>query len=266
MQYTASISYGKDSLAMLEVIKRNNMPLDRIIHVDIMATKDIPADLPEMVEFKKKADKIIKERYGIEVEHLRGKESFEEYFYRIKIKGKRKGKIYGWPLTIFNKGGWCVTEIKTKILDKNTKNDVVYIGYAADEEKRLKRLNDKKIAPLALYGITEAEAFKICEELNLLSPIYKNAARGGCWFCPKQPNEQLRNLRKNYPDYWNLMLKWDKDSPIYFEITGTAGKEVTLNDYERRFALEEKGAVPMGKKFRWSMLDDKQINIWEDKG
>ena len=48
MQYIASLSYGKDSIAMLEVIKRYHIPLDRIIHVEIMATKTIPADLPPM--------------------------------------------------------------------------------------------------------------------------------------------------------------------------------------------------------------------------
>lgn len=47
MEYTASISYGKDSLAMLEVIAKHGMPLNRIIHVEIMATGDTPADLPE---------------------------------------------------------------------------------------------------------------------------------------------------------------------------------------------------------------------------
>ena len=61
MQYIASISYGKDSLAMLEVIKQHGLPLDRIVHVEIMATKDIPADLPPMMEFKKRA--VIEERY-----------------------------------------------------------------------------------------------------------------------------------------------------------------------------------------------------------
>ena len=49
MEYIASISYGKDSLAMLEVIYQNNLPLDRIVHVEIMATKDITADLPPMM-------------------------------------------------------------------------------------------------------------------------------------------------------------------------------------------------------------------------
>ena len=63
MQYIASISYGKDSLAMLEVIRRHGLPLDRIVHVEILATKGIPADLPPMMEFKRKADESIKEKY-----------------------------------------------------------------------------------------------------------------------------------------------------------------------------------------------------------
>ena len=83
-KYVASISYGKDSLAMLEVIKRNRMPLDRIIHCEVWATPTIQADLPPMVEFKDKADKIIRERYGIEVERVRAAKSYEEQFYQLK--------------------------------------------------------------------------------------------------------------------------------------------------------------------------------------
>ena len=60
MEYIASLSYGKDSIAMLEVIKQHDLPLDRIVHVEIMATPTIHADLPPMLEFKSKADKIIK--------------------------------------------------------------------------------------------------------------------------------------------------------------------------------------------------------------
>lgn len=40
MEYIACISYGKDSLAMLEVIAEHSLPLDRIIHVEIMATRN----------------------------------------------------------------------------------------------------------------------------------------------------------------------------------------------------------------------------------
>lgn len=69
--YVASLSYGKDSIAMLHVIKDIlHYPLDRIIHAEVWFNDTIPADLPPMVEFKAKADAIIKERWGIEVEHV----------------------------------------------------------------------------------------------------------------------------------------------------------------------------------------------------
>lgn len=69
-QYVLSLSYGKDSLACLGAIEKLGLPLDRIVHAEVWATDTIPADLPPMVEFKKKADAIIKERWGITVEHI----------------------------------------------------------------------------------------------------------------------------------------------------------------------------------------------------
>lgn len=71
MEYILSLSYGKDSLACLGAIEQLSWPLDRIVHAEVWATDTIPADLPPMVEFKEKADKIIRERWGIEVEHVR---------------------------------------------------------------------------------------------------------------------------------------------------------------------------------------------------
>ena len=69
-QYVLSLSYGKDSIACLAAIEQLGLPLDRIVHAEVWATDTIPADLPPMVEFKKKADAIIKDRWGIEVEHI----------------------------------------------------------------------------------------------------------------------------------------------------------------------------------------------------
>ena len=65
-----SLSYGKDSLACLGACEQLGIKIDRIVHAEVWATDTISADLPPMVEFKKHADKIIKERYGIEVEHI----------------------------------------------------------------------------------------------------------------------------------------------------------------------------------------------------
>lgn len=69
-QHVLSLSYGKDSMACLFAIEKLGWPLDRIVHAEIWATDTIPADLPPMIEFKAKADKIIKERWGIDVEHI----------------------------------------------------------------------------------------------------------------------------------------------------------------------------------------------------
>jgi hypothetical protein len=257
MQHIASLSYGKDSIAMLEVIKQHNMPLDRIVHVEIMATDTIPADLPPMMEFKAKADKIIKERYGIEVEHIRASKSFEQCFYNTYgSKSKRSGLIWGFPTMNSN---WCNSQLKTAPLKKLERSGAtMYIGIAADEPKRFHNLTERKRSPLVEHNITEAEALKICKELDLLSPIYTQSTRGGCWFCRYQSVNQLRLLRKQYPEYWALMLKWDKDSPLTFR-TGWR----TVHDFDKRFQLEDEGFISADdKSFRWSMLE--QVQVGED--
>lgn len=255
MQYIASLSYGKDSCAMLEVIKQHDMPLDRIVHVEIMATDTIPADLPPMMEFKAKADKIIKERYGIEVEHVHAKVSYEEQFYETIKKGKRKGSICGFPMI---KGAWCNVRLKLKPLYYIMKNNVSWIGIAADETSRLLKLSDKKRSPLFEHGILESETYPICRANCLLSPIYTQSARGGCWFCHNQSVNQLRLLRRQYPEYWALMLKWDNDSPVTFHADGH-----TVHDFDARFQLEDEGLISADDRiFRWDMLNQELNYRW----
>ena len=88
-QYIARISYGKDSLKMLEVIKSRGLPLDRITTTDVWATDSISANLPPMDEFKTRMDQRIWELYHIEVEHLCArnpdgtKRTYEQMFYHI---------------------------------------------------------------------------------------------------------------------------------------------------------------------------------------
>lgn len=254
MEHILSLSYGKDSLACLGAIEQLGWPLDRIIHAEVWATDTIPADFPPMVEFKAKADRIIKERYGVTVEHYRAKHSFESAFYRTRGDTGRKskffGKVYGWPMV---KGQWCLQQLKLPALNAATKGDAVqYIGIAADEPNRFHNLSETKRSPLVEAGWDEAHCRKWCEENDLLSPIYTTATRGGCWFCHNQGVGQLRLLRKNYPDLWALMLKWDKDSPVTFKPDGH-----TVNDFNRRFELEDQGFIYVDDKvFRWSMLDE----------
>ena len=246
------MSYGKDSLACLGAIEQLDWQLDRIVHAEVWATDTIQADLPPMVEFKAKADKIIKERWGIEVEHFRADVSYEEQFYAIRNRKVGGKAIYGFPCI---KGAWCNSKLKMAAIhraNKKTKNSVQYIGIAADEPDRFHNLTDSKKSPLVELGWDEAYCRQWCEENDLLSPIYTTAARGGCWFCHNQSVSQLRSLRKNYPNLWALMLKWDKDSPVVFKSDGH-----TVHDFDKRFELEDKGFISADDKiFRWNMLDE----------
>ena len=247
-EYILSLSYGKDSLACLGAIEQLGWPLDRIVHAEVWATDTIPADLPPMVEFKAKADKIIKELYGIDVEHVRGKLTYEQAFYRILGGTKRPGEIYGWP---FPKGPYCNSDVKMPTLDKlENKNAVIYVGIASDEPNRFHILANAKKSPLLEAGWDEAYCRQWCKERGLLSPIYTTATRGGCWFCHNQGVNQLRLLRKNYPDLWALMLKWDADSPVTFHADGH-----TVHDFDERFAMEDSGLINLNERWRWSYLD-----------
>lgn len=254
MQHILSLSYGKDSLACLGAIEQLGWQLDRIVTAEVWATDTIPADLPPMVEFKAKADKIIKERYGIEVEHIRSKWTYESCFYQphiyknAKVAFPEKNGIYGFPVRV---GAWCNSRLKVSALPKWNKNSTVYLGIAADEPKRFHNLTETKKSPLVEAGWDEAYCRQWCEENDLLSPIYTTSTRGGCWFCHNQFVNQLRLLRKNYPDLWRLMLKWDKDSPVSFHADGH-----TVHDFDRRFALEDEGFIVPGESFRWKMLDE----------
>lgn len=255
MEHILSLSYGKDSLACLGAIEEYGWPLDRIVHAEVWATDTIPADLPPMVDFKAKADKIIKERWGIEVEHTRSKWTFESRFYSTISNRAREGfagHIRGWPLTL---GSWCARDLKVSKLIGG-KDCVNYVGIAADEPSRFGQLSDKTRSPLVEAGWDEAQCREWCEENGLLSPIYTSSARGGCWFCPKQPANQLRLVRKNYPELWRIMLKWDKDSPVTFHADGR-----TVCDFDERFRLEDEGIITPEKRWRWSYLDEVQLEM-----
>ena len=186
MKYVASLSFGKDSMAMLIKIKELGLPLDEVIYVDIMFDDDTSGETPEMASFITKAEKILKEKFNIEVTHLRGV-TFKEQFYKIKQRGKHIGDNYGFPYTI---GAWCNDRLKMQPIKeymRKQKDQIIqYVGIAYDEPERYERLNhETHIAPLYDLKITEKEAMEICEKYDLLSPIYKTSFRGGVLVLPK---------------------------------------------------------------------------------
>lgn len=138
-------------------------------------------------------------------------------------------------------------------------NIVSLMGIAYDEPIRIKKHIQKPnvFLPLVATGMLEKDCYKWCEENDLLSPIYSGATRGGCWFCHNQGVDQLRKLRKEYPDLWQLLLKWDNDSPVTFHTDGH-----TVHDFDRRFKAEDEGFNKCGERFKWDSLENQQYNIF----
>lgn len=91
-EHIARISYGKDSLKMLDVIHTRGLRLDRITTTDVWATDTIPAWLPPMDAFKARMDEWIWDNYRIEVEHIcarnkdGSKKTYEQMFYHIPVR------------------------------------------------------------------------------------------------------------------------------------------------------------------------------------
>lgn len=230
MKYIASLSFGKDSLAMLIKIKELGLPLDDVIYCDIRFDENISGETPKMAEFIPKAEKILLDRYGIKVTHLKGI-TFKEQFYKEKERGNHIGDNYGFP---FVKSAWCNSTLKMQPINSyfNNINEPYkcYVGIAYDEPKRYERLDkEKNIAPLYDLKITEKEAMQICKENGLLSPVYEDSFRGGCWFCVKQSIGQIEMLYNNYPDLFNKLLEMEKDSHNTFK------PNYTLEQLKNRF-------------------------------
>lgn len=135
---------------------------------------------------------------------------------------------------------------------------VEYLGIAADEPHRFGQLNERKRAPLVEFGIEEDLCGLHCQYEGILAPSYESSCRDGCWMCHNQGVNSLRLLRRNYPQLWELLLKWDTDSPITFHADGR-----TVRDFDKRFEMEDMGLIyPDDKVFRWSMLDDELNYRW----
>ena len=118
-----------------------------------------------------------------------------------------------------------------------------YVGIAIDEPKRLARLSKNgkisKVSLLEKYGYTEDMARDKCLEYGLLSPIYRDGTRGGCWFCPSARIKHLAKFKIVHSDLWNELIRLSK-TPNLCSYGFKYGKTVQEID-ERLDAINSQG-------------------------
>lgn len=215
-----SWSGGKDSTASIILDHIHGLPPSKIIMSEVMFDnkRGISGELPEHMEWVHNKAVPLFRQWGYDVEILRADKDYLNLFYHIVTKSKkseRNGKHRGWLI-----GGMCAANDRSKIepiqnfYKKISEPYTQYVGIAADEKKRLERLNGtNKISLLARYGYTENMAYALCQQYDLLSPIYDFTQRGGCWFCPNATYSEFAHVKAKHPELWNELkqLSAEKD-------------------------------------------------------
>lgn len=252
MKHILFLSYGKDSMASLILALAKGYPLDEVIFIDIRYSEKVSGENPVLAAWIPEAKKRIEKKYGITVKTLPYKVTFKDQFYKVKQKGAHIGNIYGFPYIV---GAWCNSRLKLQVINgyiSSIKEPVTeYVGIAYDEPERYFNLTARATdkvrykSILVENHITEPQAFEICEAADLLSPHYSTGAyRGGCWFCVKQSLADLYYLWKNYPAYFEELIKLEKDSPRTFK------PHYSLTTLAARFTA---GYIPKRRKKRTNM-------------
>ena len=211
VKHIASVSFGKDSLAMLLRLLEENYPLDAVVFYDT------GMEFGAIYRIRDKIKPIL-DKQGIEFVELHPPEPFIYSMLERPIKYRKKeGLHYGY--------GWCggpcrwATSYKTKAIReyKRSLNDEVidYVGIAADEPHRFeKEKSDEKRLPLVEWNMTEEDCLTYCHERNWFwyeeSPegqleLYSILDRVSCWCCANKNLKELRNIYLYLPEYWNRL-------------------------------------------------------------
>lgn len=250
VKYIASVSFGKDSLAMLLRLLEERYPLDYAVFYDTGMEFDC------IYRIKNEIQNLLN-THGIRFVELSPDEPFLFTALEKKVKyRKRNGYHYGY--------GWCGgpcrwgTTSKMTVIQrfKASLNDEVtdYVGIAVDEPQRFgKAKSEGKLLPLVQWGMTEDDCLKYCRDRGFcweeqspvtdsgLVDLYDILDRVSCWCCANKNLKELRNIYKYLPHYWQKLK--DLQSKIERPFKGFyKGNPVGIFELERRFESEVRDA------------------------
>lgn len=234
MKHIASVSFGKDSLAMLLRLIEENKPLDEVVFYDT------GMEFQSIYNIRDKV-KTILEQKEIKFTELKPKCEFMYKMFEMPVNvGKpNEHKGYSWC------GGrcrWGTTE-KLKSLEKYCKGAVEYVGIAIDEPKRLaKERNGNKQFPLAEWGMTEKDCLEYCRKngFDWVEPecngidLYDILDRVSCWCCGNKNLKELKNYYVYLPKYWEKLKDLQRRTTRPFK-----NNKYTIFDLEKKFKEEK---------------------------
>lgn len=211
MRSVASVSFGKDSLAMLLLLLEKEKPLDEVIFYDSGMEFQAIYDIRDRV-------KPTLEQRGIRFTEVKPGVPFLYDMLERPVNSKKYGFYLGY--------GWCGgpcrwgTKLKTKALDGIAVDaDTHYVGIAADELERLKKLRPPKCSPLAEAGMTEADCLAYCYQRGFFWEesgirLYDVLDRVSCWCCKNKNRKELKAIYRYLPQYWSQLKELQTQIPM----------------------------------------------------
>lgn len=240
VKYIASVSFGKDSLAMLLKLMEDGQKIDKVLFYNTGMEFD------SILRLRKNMRPVI-ERYGAEYIELKPDNPFLFSMLEKRVKSRNSSGYhlgYGWCGGICR---WGTTE-KIRAIEKYKKSlgekCIDYVGIAFDEPLRFEKAkNEGKRLPLVEYKMTESDCLNYCrargftwqEQTSRGSvDLYDILDRVSCWCCANKNLKELRNIYTLLPEYWGKLryLQSKIVSPM-------KGKGKSVFDLEHRFILEQ---------------------------
>ena len=202
MKKIASLSGGKDSVAMVLKLIEEKWQLDEVVTFDTLWEFSSVYNVIEMV-------KKICEKNNIKFTVLkRNINSYYEMFVKpIKTRDGSEKFGYGWC------GGNCrwnttfKVQTITNYLKKNYPDGYQeYVGIAVDEPNRVK----DKLYPLVEWQMTEKDCLEYCHDNNIYwfegdIELYTVLDRVSCWCCRNKNIKELRAMYNSLPEYWQKL-------------------------------------------------------------
>jgi len=243
--YIATISGGKDSTAMCDLLLKNDYPVDYIIF------NDTTNEFKEMYEYIEKLKIYFKSRYGKEITVTTPNVNFSNSILR-KVKRSatlsRNGQAVGIPVP---KGeAMCHLRKTLKInpteswIRKNIKNQEykIYIGFTTDEKGRANNSKGNEIYPLIdFFDMSEKDCKHYLSKQEMENPLYKHFIRTGCKLCPY----------KSETDWWKLYNYFPEDYKEAVEIEKSLEKQK-----EYKYFLGMKPLAQWANNFKQGSLFD----------
>ena len=190
IEYIPSVSFGKDSTAMLLMMIDAKDPIHSVLYFDT------EREFPEIIQHRNAFVDLHPEIKFQTVRHWAGFDFLEN----------RYGKAHP-------SGGWCTGAKRDccnkyiRLMLKDNPDIIECIGYTTDEIKRAEKTEKNKKwpvrFPLIELGISEKDALQYCYMRGyLFGGIYNwmPSKRVSCYNCPKQSKADWKAIEKYHPE------------------------------------------------------------------